>query len=94
MPLPLILIHVLRNATKPVSALIDKRVSTVFVLQKLLGTEKVYYSSVKGLGYVNSAEKKDLGNIFNNISSLNFTKSFKLLSNSKLEITATTTAND
>ena len=88
------LLHVVRNANKPVSALIDKRVSTVFVLQKLLGVEKVYYSSIKGLGFVKSVSKKDLGNISSSISSSNFTKSFHLLGNSKLEITATQTIGD
>ena len=87
-------LHVVRNANKPVSALIDKRVSTVFVLQKLLGAEKVYYSSIKGLGFVKSVSKKDLGNISTSISSSNFTKSFHLLGNSKLEITATQTIGD
>ena len=35
------LLHVLRGSRKLVSALVDKRVSTVFVLQQLLGTRKL-----------------------------------------------------
>lgn len=81
-------IHVLRNADKPVGSLIDKRLSTVFVLQQLLGADKVKYSTVAGLGYVKPCTKDDLGTMASSISSRNFAKSFRLLGNSRLSITA------
>lgn len=80
-------IHVLRKAEKPVSCLIDKRLSTVFVLQQLLGKDKVTYSAVEGLGYVKPCTKHDLGNIATSISSKNFANSLRLFGNSELSIT-------
>lgn len=80
-------LHVLRQSEKPVAALIDKRLSTVFVLQQLLGKEKVRYSVVDGMGYVKPSSKQDLGDIQTSISSANFAGSFKLFGNSSLMIT-------
>ena len=80
-------IHVLRTAEKPVSCLIDKRLSTVFVLQQLLGTDKVTYSAVAGLGHIKPCTKDDLGKIATSISSKNFANSLRLFGNSKLSIT-------
>lgn len=80
-------IHVLRKAEKPVSCLIDKRLSTVFVLQQLLGKDKVAYSTVAGLGYVKPCTKDDLGDIASSISSKNFKNSLQIFGNSKLSIT-------
>jgi hypothetical protein len=79
-------IHVLRNAEKPVGCLIDKRLSTVFVLQQLLGTDKVRYSSIAGLGYVQPSTKSDLGSIATSISSVNFAGSLRVFGNSRLSI--------
>lgn len=81
-------IHVLRNARKPVGGLVDKRLSTVFVLQQLLGPGKVKYSPVDGLGYVVPSNRDDLGNIATSISSSNFSGSFRLFGQTKLTITA------
>lgn len=81
-------LHVLRGSKSLVSALVDKRVSTVFVLQQLLGTRKVYYSSINGLGYVAPSSMKDLGNIATSISSKDFSGSFSWPGNSRLCITA------
>lgn len=81
-------IHVLRSAGRPVGCLVDKRLSTVFVLQQLLGTDKVKYSTVAGLGYVKPCTKDDLGTVAASISSRNYHDSMRLLGNSKLSITA------
>lgn len=81
-------LHVLRTAETPVSCLIDKRLSTVFVLQQLLGESKVRYSAVKGLGYVEPCTKEDLGNIAVSVSSVNFQGSFWPLGNSRLRVTS------
>lgn len=80
-------IHVLRSAGRPVGCLVDKRLSTVFVLQQLLGADKVKYSTVTGLGYVKPCTKDDLGTIATSISSRNYQDSLQLLGNSKLSIT-------
>lgn len=79
-------IHVLRSAKNPVAGLIDKRLSTVFVLQQLLGTDKVKYSAVAGLGYVKPCTRDDLGTIATSISSKNFAGSLRVLGNSILLI--------
>lgn len=81
-------IHVLRSADRPIGCLVDKRLSTVFVLQQLLGADKVKYSTVAGLGYVKPCTKGDLGTIATSISSRNYQDSMRLLGNSKLSITA------
>ncbi len=79
-------IHVLRNAEKPVGCLIDKRLSTVFVLQQLLGSDRVKYSAIAGLGYVQPCTKSDLGTIATSISSSNFAGSLRVFGNSRLSI--------
>lgn len=81
-------IHVLRSADRPVGCLVDKRLSTVFVLQQLLGADKVKYSTVAGLGYVKPCTKSDLGIIATSISSTNFQNSMRVLGNSILSITS------
>jgi hypothetical protein len=80
-------IHVLRNAEKPVGCLIDKRLSTVFVMQQLLGTDKVSYSAIAGLGHVQPCTKNDLGTIATSISSSNFAGSLRVFGKSRLSIT-------
>jgi len=79
-------IHVLQNSIRPVSCLIDKRLSTVFVLQQLLGAKKVRYSAIEGLGYVRPCTQSDLGTIATSISSSNFSGSLRLFGNSRLSI--------
>jgi hypothetical protein len=80
-------IYVLRSSDQPIGCLIDKRVSTCFVLQQLLGADKVRYSAVLGLGIIRSCTRNDLGSIETSMSSQNFNKSFRVLGNSKLSIT-------
>jgi len=80
-------LHVLRNSDQPVGCSIDKRVSTCFVLQQLLGADNCRYSAVLGLGIVRPCTRNDLGSINTLMSSKNFKKSFRLLGNSRLAIT-------
>lgn len=54
------LVKVLSNANEPVAALIDKRVSTVFVLQQLLGCSRVRYDAIRGVGIVQPSRAADL----------------------------------
>lgn len=79
-------IHVLKNADRPVGCLVDKRLSTVFVLQQLLGLDRVKYSTVAGLGYVKPCSKVDLEGIGTQISSKNYRGSMRVLGNSKLSM--------
>ena len=77
-------IHVLRNSTKPVSALIDQRVSTVLVFQQLLGLSRVRYSPVYGVGIVEPCTKDNLGELDKHLSSSNFIPSFRFFSKTRL----------
>lgn len=79
-------LHVLKNSEIPVRCLIDKRLSTVFVLQQVLGCVKVRYSTVAGLGYVEPCTKTDLGTLASLISSKNFVGSMRILGKSRLFI--------
>lgn len=54
------LIKFIEMSADPVYAVIDTRVSTVFVLQRLLGKKIVRYSDITRVGIVNAATKNDL----------------------------------
>jgi hypothetical protein len=71
-------LHVLRNTAIPVAGLIDKRLSTCFVLQQVLGSAKVRYRPVEGLGYIAPCTRADLGRLETELSSTNFEKSFRM----------------
>lgn len=79
-------LHILRAAEYPVSGLIDKRVSTCFVLQQVLGVEKLRYSPVLHLGFVAPCTKSDLGNLAEKLSSVNFEGSFGLVGKTTLSM--------
>jgi hypothetical protein len=79
-------LHVLRNSKIPVAGLIDQRVSTVFVLQQLLGRENVRYSAALGLGFISPCDKSSLGDLSSDLSSSNFVPSFKVLGKTRLSM--------
>lgn len=81
-------IHVLRSSERPVAGLIDKRVSTCFVLQQILGPSKVKYSPVLGVGTVAPCRRQDLGNLDRRLSSANFEASFRLVGRTRLTMPA------
>ncbi len=54
------LIKYIENSAAPVYAIIDTRVSTVYVLQKILGKKLVAYNGISRVGTVNGAKKTDL----------------------------------
>jgi hypothetical protein len=56
----LIFLHVLLQSTKLVAGMVDKRVSTCYVLQQLLGTDRVKYDPVAHLGFIKPSTKNDL----------------------------------
>ena len=77
-------LHVLASAARPVAGLVDKRVSTCFVLQQVVGVDKVRYSPVLHLGFISPCTSRDLGELERKLSSLNFEDSFRPLGHSRL----------
>ncbi len=54
------LINVVKNADHPVSAIVDKRVTTCYVYQKVFGIDKVHFDPRCDLCFVGPVTKKDL----------------------------------
>jgi hypothetical protein len=54
------LIHLLRRSDVPVAAMVDTRVSTVYVLQQILGRERVRYCPIRTTGFVEPSTGRDL----------------------------------
>lgn len=78
------LIHVLRNSEIPVRGLVDKRVSTCFVLQQVLGMKNVVYSPVSHMGFIGECSKDDLCGIDKKTPSSSFSGSYRALLKTKL----------
>lgn len=78
------LVHVLRNAEHDVYAVIDKRVTTCFVVQRLLRSGLVRYVASKHLCFVGPASKRDIEYIDQKHASAAFNDSFQLLGASTL----------
>lgn len=76
--------HILKKSDKPIQAIIDKRLSTVWFLQKVLG-EKVSYDPIRKLGFVEPSTKYDIRTISKVRPSLSFEKSVSVFSKSKLD---------
>jgi hypothetical protein len=57
------LLHYIQNSDTPVYAVIDTRISTLYVLQKLLGKRLVSYSGFTRVGKVHGATKRDLAGL-------------------------------
>ena len=79
-------LHILKNSSSKVGAIIDKRVSSCYVFQKLLGASLVKYNAIIHLGFVKPCSKYDLLDFNVEQPSLAFRKSFSVLSNSKLSL--------
>tara|TARA_B100001248_G_scaffold262164_1_gene256487 strand:+ start:2208 stop:3002 length:795 start_codon:yes stop_codon:yes gene_type:complete len=77
------LIHIIKNSDSDVSAIIDKRVSSCYVFQKLLGTKIVKYNAITHLGFVKSCNRYDLLDFNKKEPSSVFNRSFSFF-NSKL----------
>lgn len=77
-------LHILRHSHIAVAGLIDQRVSTVFVLQQLLGKDKIHYSPALGLGYISACRVEDLKELSDDLSSANFVPSFRLMRRTRL----------
>jgi hypothetical protein len=79
-------IHVVKRAKKPVYGLCDKRVSTVYVLQQIFGTDRIRYDGVKHLGYFGPCTAKDLKEFNPKAPSAAFTRSYSVVGNSVLRL--------
>lgn len=80
------LITVLMGAEHPVAAIIDKRVSTCYVLQKILGPDRVTYSATHHLGFVKPSTARDLRTIDTKTPSKAFADSFRIFGNCELHL--------
>jgi hypothetical protein len=78
-------IHLLKQSEHPVRGIVDKRVSTCYVLQKILGVDKVRYDSLLRLGFVGPCSRKDLKAI-GDPPSASFTGAAKVLGNAELRM--------
>jgi len=54
------LIHIIEKAKKPITAIIDNRKSTCFVLQNILEDSKFHFDYTYSMGFVNSCTNDDL----------------------------------
>lgn len=77
-------LYVLMKSNKPVAGMVDKRVSTCYVLQQLLGTKKIKYDPVAHLGFIKPSTKTDLLTIDKVTPSLTFSDSFRAVTSTKL----------
>lgn len=76
------LINVVKKANQPVFAVVDKRVTTCYVFQKVFGISKVRFDACCDLGFVGPLAKNDLKA---KIGTGSFSHCFKLLGNTRLD---------
>jgi hypothetical protein len=79
-------LHVLSKSKNSVAGLVDKRVSSCFVFQQILGTGKVRYCPVLGLGFIAPCIRADLGELRRSLSSANFEQSFRVIATTHLAL--------
>jgi hypothetical protein len=75
------LINVVKKANQPVSAVVDKRVATCFVFQKIFGSDKVKFNPQCDLCFIGPLTSKDLRS---KIEGGCFTHTFRFFGNSDL----------
>ena len=79
-------IPVLKNNSKPLAGIIDYRLSTGFVLQNILGYDKVKYSYIKKLGYISFCAVSDIKKLNLDELKSNFDSHFKIPMNKKIKL--------
>ena len=79
-------LHIVKNSDKPVYAIIDKRVSTCYVFQKIFGLEKVKYNALIHLGFAGPCSKEDIKHFVQKFPSSAFGKSFKPFGKTELNL--------
>ena len=78
------LINVVTKADRPVSAIVDQRVATCYVFQKLFGADKVKFDARCELCFVGPVTKADLKS---SMSGGAFVHTFRIFGNSQLDFT-------
>ena len=76
------LINVVQKAERPLFAVVDKRVSTCYVFQKVFGPDKVKFNPRCDLGFVGPVTKSDLKS---KIGGGSFSHGFSLVGNTQLD---------
>lgn len=79
-------IDIVRKSDTPVYGLVDKRVSTCYVLQKVFGYNKIKYNALLHLGFCGPCTRHDLMTFDKLEPSRAFNRSFSWLGNSKLDV--------
>ena len=81
-------IHVLRDSTIPISGMVDYRLSSSYVLQTLLGTDKVTFNLVKELAFISPVTAADLRKLTLENNTRDLLRYGKIFGNSKLRLYA------
>lgn len=76
-------INVVKNSTTPVFGIVDKRMGTCYVLQKIFGVNKARYDAKLNLGFVGPCTKQD---IRSKISGDSFSHSISLFGRNELNL--------
>ena len=76
------LINVVRKSEQPIFAVVDKRVSTCYVFQKVFGAGLVKFNPRCDLGFVGPVTRRDLKS---KIGTGSFSHGFRLVGNSRLD---------
>jgi hypothetical protein len=79
-------IHILRNSKVPISGIVDYRLSSSYVLQKLLGTEKVEFNMLKELAFIKPVVASDLKKMTLKKNTNDMLSSSSLFGNTKIEL--------
>jgi hypothetical protein len=76
-------INVVRRSNKPVFGIVDKRMGTCYVLQKVFGVDKVKYDAKLDLGFVGPCTQED---IRSKISSESFSHRIRMFGQNELNL--------
>ena len=79
-------LHIVKNSQSSVYAIIDKRVSTCYVFQKIFGLEKVRYNAIRHLGFAGPCTKEDIKHFDTTTPSSAFDESFRMFGNTNLNL--------
>jgi hypothetical protein len=78
-------LHVVRHSETPVYGLIDNRLTTCYVLQKIFGPDKVRFDAMRKLGYVGPCSKHDL-RVISSSSSVALTHSKRIFTPTRFHL--------
>lgn len=81
-------IHILKNSANPIAGMVDYRLSSSYVLQTLLGTDKVTFNLVKELAFISPVSAADLRKLTLENNTRDLLRYGKVFGNSKLRLYA------